>query len=338
MSDSDSSDEEMRIAIQRDAMHRSPHFIPPDKLLECLREPWLQVGSCHSRLMAGRGPFAREVADLLTRCLQQHPAKSDARSRDTMQTECNADPVAHGDMPMKVLLAFAGGCGPGIIFTLEFAGLLKSKVVVKAVLQLCRRVACMHTQKEFLDTCERGKGCPSCLWVHLAVCLEQHPDLSPEVADVLEQLIHDRRREIVKLIMAPMRLIRRAWSRTHDSANPKFDYPYGGNCLDFRPRQSSSVGDYTGGSLDLYPSAEAECSLLGVDSSKMFFGPDSNSLSSKLSTIMLSEALKKLLMSLEDEDECGYREIVDHVLAYLSDERDWMEDGLVAGSLPPVES
>lgn len=171
--------------------------------------------------MDGRGSFAREVVDLLTRCTQQHPAKRDARSRDAMQRKYNADPVAHGDMPIKVLRALAGGCGPGIIFTLEFACLLKSKVVVKAVLQLCRRVACMHTQQEFLDTCERGKRCPSCLWVHLAVCLEQHPDLSPQVADILEQLMHDRRREIVKLIMAPMRLIRRAWSRTHDWANPE---------------------------------------------------------------------------------------------------------------------
>ena len=238
----------------------------------------------------------------------------------------------HGDRrPLEMLRAFAS-CGCGFLETLKCACLLNRKVVVKAVLQLCCRVASTQTQQQFIEACNVPKGCPSCLWVCFAVCLEQHPDLSEEVASVLERLICDSRREVVKLIMAPMRLIRRAWSRSHDSSNPELDYPFMGNCLDFKP--SYSFDGYTGDCLHLDPSSDAEFSLLGVDSSRMFFGPDSKSLSHKLGNIMLSEALKKRLMSLNDE--CAYRNVVDQVLSYLSDEREWTEgQGLAADSLPP---
>jgi hypothetical protein len=191
----------------------------------------------------------------------------------------------------------------------------------------------MQTQKEFMDACSPPKNCPSCLWVSFAVCLEKHPDLSPEVADLLERLFCDRRREIVKLVMAPMRLIRHAWSRPRDSGDP-IRYPYYGNCLDFRPRWDACAScGYTDGCLNLNPSADAEFSLLGVDSSKLFVGPDANSLSQKLGKIMLSTGLKTRLMSLEDDDELGYRGVVDQVLSYLSDESDWScDEWIVAGS------
>ena len=109
----------------------------------------------------------------------------------------------------------SGGCG--LLLELEESGRLEHAPEVERVLQLCAQVAAIHTQKEFLDACNPPKGCPGCFWVFFAVCLEQHPDLSDVIARVIENLLHDRCRNIVTLVMAPMRLIRAAWSREGDA-------------------------------------------------------------------------------------------------------------------------
>jgi hypothetical protein len=195
----------------------------------------------------------------------------------------------------------SGGCG--LLLELEESGRLKHAPEVERVLQLCAQVAAIHTQKELLDACNPPKSCPGCFWVFFAVCLEQHPDLSDVIARVIENLLHDRRRNIVTLIMAPMRLIRAAWSRKGDARR----YPFMGNCLDFHT-EVEGIGALRHG--------------------KLFFGSDyggDRSFSHRAGNIMLSRELRARLDECE-EDEAAYARLVRNVTAYLCEGRvDWME-------------
>ena len=190
----------------------------------------------------------------------------------------------------------SGGCG--LLLELEESGRLEHAPEVERVLQLCAQVAAMHTQKEFLDACNPPKGCPGCFWVFFAVCLEQHPDLSDVIARVIENLLHDRRRNIVTLVMAPMRLIRAAWSREGDEQR----YPFMGNCLDFQTEVVLRHG-------------------------KLFFGSDNGgdrSFSYRAGNIMLSPEVRVRVDECE-EDEAAYARLVRNVTAYLCEGKvDWM--------------
>ena len=162
----------------------------------------------------------------------------------------------------------SGGCG--LLLELEESGRLEHAPEVERVLQLCAQVAAIHTQKEFLDAYNPPKGCPGCFWVFFAVCLEQHPDLSDVIARVIENLLHDRRRNIITLVMAPMRLIRAAWSREGDARC----YPFMGNCLDFQT-EVDGIGMLRHG--------------------KLFFGSDyggDRSFSQRAGNIMLSREVR----------------------------------------------
>ena len=108
----------------------------------------------------------------------------------------------------------SGGCG--FLLELEESRRLQSSAVVEDLLQLCAQVAAMHTQQECLEACGTLKHCPGYFWVSFAVCLEQHSCLRDEVAFVFENLMRDRRRKIVEIIMASMLFIRDAWSRSGD--------------------------------------------------------------------------------------------------------------------------
>lgn len=132
------------------------------------------------------------------------------------------------DDGLRQLSAFSRGCG--LLLQLNESGQLRDRTAVQEVLRLCARVAASHTQQEFLNACDPPKGCPGCFWLLFAVCLENHPSLSEDIAHVLQNLLHDRRRQIVKLVMAHMHLVRAAWSRRGDANR----YPFMGNCLDFQ--------------------------------------------------------------------------------------------------------
>lgn len=195
----------------------------------------------------------------------------------------------------------SGGCG--LLLELEESGRLQHTPEVERVLQLCAQVAATHTQQQLLDACNPPKSCPGCFWVFFAVCLEQHPDLSDVIARVIENLLHDRRRNIVTLIMAPMHLIRSAWSRKGDAKR----YPFMGNCLDFQT-DVDGVGMLRHGTL-----------FFGSD-----FGGD-RSFSQRAGNIMLSQELRVRLDQCE-EDEAAYARLVRYVTAYLCEGKvDWME-------------
>jgi hypothetical protein len=219
----------------------------------------------------------------------------------------------------------SGGCG--LLLELEESGRLKHAPEVERVLQLCAQVAAIHTQKELLDACNPPKSCPGCFWVFFAVCLQQHPTLSHVIARIIENLSHDRRRNIVTLIMAPMRLIRAAWSRNRASvALPTEDarrYPFMGNCLDFQTEVVSDRGEAISiVSLDFHTEVEGIGTLRH---GRLFFGPGDRSFSHRAGKIMLSRELRARLDECE-EDEAAYARLVRNVTAYLHEGRvDWME-------------
>ena len=194
----------------------------------------------------------------------------------------------------------SGGCG--LLLELEESGRLQHTPEVERVLQLCAQVAATHTQQQLLDACNPPKSCPGCFWVFFAVCLEQHPDLSDVIARVIENLLHDRRRNIVTLVMAPMRLIRAAWSREGDARC----YPFMGNCLDFQT-EVDGIGMLRHG--------------------KLFFGSDyggDRSFSQRAGNIMLSREVRVRVDECE-EDEAAYARLVRNVTAYLCEGKvDWM--------------
>jgi len=213
----------------------------------------------------------------------------------------SSDSPESGDI--EQLRESSGGCG--LLLELEESGRLQHAPEVERVLQLCAQVAATHTQQQILEACNPPKCCPGCFWVFFAVCLEQHPDLSDVIARVIENLLHDRRRNIVTLVMAPMRLIRAAWSRKGDARR----YPFMGNCLDFQT-EVDGIGIHM------------------LRHGKLFFGSDfggDRSFSKRAGNIMLSRELRVRLDQCA-EDEAAYAQLVRNVTAYLCEGKvDWME-------------
>ena len=217
------------------------------------------------------------------------------------------------DDGLKQLSAFSRGCG--LLLQLNESGQLRDRTAVQEVLRLCTRVAASHTQQEFLNACDPPKGCPGCFWLLFAVCLENHPSLSEDIAHVLQNLLHDRRRQIVELVMAHMHLVRFAWSRRGDANR----YPFMGNCLDFQ-REIDLRG------IDL---SQIDLTEYCERSRKIYFGPMSErSFSHRAGNILLSQELRVWLdqFGAGGHADCEYMWLVEMITKYLDEgESDWMD-------------